>query len=123
MPSVSSLPASAKRGYLWRLSGRRMLYKLVGMSSETPCFYAGYQCSCCEAMRHKAKTLQNLFSGRTGKENISSYTRYKEALLIVFVHESIPINDTCPRQGPRLTLKKVRRENEVPKKRDFNFDD
>ena len=27
------------------------------------------------------------------------------------------------RQGPRLTLKKVRRENEVPKKRDFNFDD
>ena len=45
-------------------------------------------------MRHKAKTLQNLFSGRTGKENISSYTRYKEALLIVFVHESIPINDT-----------------------------
>ena len=26
------------------------------------------------------------------------------------------------RQGPRLTLKKVRRENEVPKKRDFNFD-
>ena len=27
------------------------------------------------------------------------------------------------RQGPRLTLKKVRRGNEVPKKRDFNFDD
>ena len=27
-----------------------------------------------------------------------------------------------PRQGPRLTLKKVRRGNEVPKKRDFNFD-
>ena len=26
-----------------------------------------------------------------------------------------------PRQGPRLTLKKVRRENEVPKKWDFNF--
>ena len=26
------------------------------------------------------------------------------------------------RQGPRLTLKKVRRGNEVPKKRDFNFD-
>ena len=49
-------------------------------------------------MRHKAKTLQNLFSGRTGKENILSYTRYKEALLIVFVHESIRINDTCP--GP-----------------------
>ena len=98
VPSVSSLPASAKRGYLWRLSGRRMLYKLVGMSSETPCFYAGYQCSCCEAMRHKAKTLQNLFSGRTGKENISSYTRYKEALLIVFVYKSPRINDTCP--GP-----------------------
>ena len=45
-------------------------------------------------MSHKAKTLQNLFSGRTGKENISSYTRYKEAFLIVFVHESIRINDT-----------------------------
>ena len=36
-------------------------------------------------MRHKAKTLQNLFSGRTGKENISSYTRYKEALLIMII--------------------------------------
>jgi len=27
VPSVSSLPAGTKRGYLWRLSGRRMLYK------------------------------------------------------------------------------------------------
>ena len=36
------------------------------------------------------------------------------------------LSDPSPiilRQGPRLTLKKVRRENEVPKKRDFNFDD
>ena len=30
--------------------------------------------------------------------------------------------EAAPLQGPRLTLKKVRRENEVPKKWDFNFD-
>ena len=35
--------------------------------------------------------------------------------------ESVAIWENT-RQGPRLTLKKVRRENEVPKKWDFNFD-
>ena len=38
-----------------------------------------------------------------------------ESDLVMKAHE-------LTRQGPRLTLKKVRRENEVPKKRGFNFD-
>ena len=46
VPSVSSLPAGTKRGYLWRLSGRRMLYKWVlekvSQTGSNQCFIRSF---------------------------------------------------------------------------------
>ena len=43
---MSSLPAGTKRGYLWRLSGRRMLYKWVlekvSQTGSNQCFIRSF---------------------------------------------------------------------------------